>query len=104
MEKIKTAIVDLLIKFAVFLSKKIAVESIRTQVLMPHKFKTTDLIRSKNGSGLLEVEMMMYDTDLNPVHVVTKYGGSGQYYTVSYPAILEYVEHKGAVPGSMEIS
>jgi len=78
-----------------------SVKFIRKHILMDHKFKPTDIIKSRNGDQLFEVEETYYDRDLEPVYIVKKYGSSsGQVYSISYPTILDFIEYKGKAPGS----
>lgn len=84
--------------------KQLIVDFIINKLLRRHKFLPTTLIKTSNGSTLFEVEMILYDIKLEPVTIVKKYGStSGQVYSISYPSILDYVEHKGLAPGGMEV-
>ena len=84
--------------------KKFLLNIIKRFLLRKHKFKTTDLIKTKNGASLFEVELMAYDSNLEPVLFVKMYPGGTKTYSISYPSILEYVEHKGIASGGMDIT
>ena len=91
MNKVKQFFRNLIIKLA-------------QKAIRKHAFLPTTLIRTRNGSGILEVEALMYDKGLEPVLIVKKYGGNGQLFSVSYPAVLEFVEHKGIAPSVLEVN
>ena len=82
--------------------KKLIVKLLMKLLRKP-KFLTSDLIRTRNGDTIYEVESVMYDLQLEPVIIVKKYPGGTKIYSVSYPTILDYVEHKGKAPGSMVV-
>jgi hypothetical protein len=74
------------------------------KLLRKPKFLTSDLIKTRNGDVLYEVEAVMYDLSLEPVIIAKRYPGGTKVYSISYPTVLDYVEYKGKAPGSMDVS
>lgn len=85
MKKLYYTITDFFISCVVF--------SLRF-VLRKHRFKPSDLIYKSGTRVIYEVDMNFYDSKLNPVTIVRRFGGKTHLYSIDHHSILEYVEYR----------